>query len=141
MTQILDKPVETQEATQIIASEPTPGPWGFHDMDRGGELNVVNQGKENEFTSYQRYIGSGKVLIGQVYSHINSGPARGFPSPSFEETAANVNLILASPDLLEAAEEALEVLKMFHGIPRLEEEEQAIVLLEAAIAKARGQVE
>lgn len=133
----VDMPEHDAQPVRIIASKPTPGPWGFHAMDNGGQVQFCNAVAFGPIEYYTRHIGRGEVLIGQVASdRMLDGSVKGYPHPSFEEAAANANLVIAAPDLLEAAEFALSVLEK---IAFEASEHMAVNKLKAAIAKAYGQ--
>ena len=89
----------------------TPGPWHEH----GGAV-VYGNDDDN---------GNGDVVVDMLAGHVRRSP---------EELNANARLIAAAPDLYEACEAALD----FVLGPR-RDGGSLIVLLEAALKKARGQ--
>lgn len=94
----------------------TPGPW-HRNIRANGKYPVVFAGRNTHVALVQQ-------------------------AKTPDETEANIDLVAAAPELLEALERAartIEVLKTFCGVPltvvRAAETEHVI---EAAIAKARG---
>jgi hypothetical protein len=89
-----------------MSTNHTPGPWTGH---------TFNGSK-----------------FGLIVNHELQQPIANIEPDLTEETEANINLIAAAPDLLEALEALMET--RFGGLPSSE----VLELAGAAIAKARG---
>ena len=98
-------------------SEHTPEPW-----------KVYNDGTKTFVASSS----AGRVVAVGLYDESTDTPS--------EEIEANARLISASPELLSAAETAVEIIRDSYGQDKVDVlcDDQAINVLERAIKKAKG---
>lgn len=123
----------------------TPGPWTFEPGDTGdpsvgvgAQLPTVFVGNPNPY-----YDG---ILLATLHDPICNNDEDGHPQ-YFGNADANARLIAAAPDLLAALQEAVRVIRAWHGMGMGPHEAQAWALyqaspemqrINAAIAKAEG---
>src|SRR5690606_22673320 len=93
----------------------TPGPWRIE--SRLGGFDII--GPNNEDLAYVNV-------------------SDGLDEPTIYPCKANANLIAAAPELADAAERAIKIIKanLYH---QREKVEDAVSTLEAALARARGE--
>ena len=107
---------------ESVRSKHTPGPWEVFDDVEGCEFPGIDN------------AGESIVLCGSIF---DDGGIRG---DTKEERLANARLIAAAPDMLEAIEETLQSVVMNRMYDTIEISRDAIELLRAALAKAKGGV-
>ena len=105
---------------ESVRSKHTPGPWEVFDDVEGCEFPGIDN------------AGESIVLCGSIF---DDGGIRG---DTKEERLANARLIAAAPDMLEAIEETLQSVVMNRLHDTIEISRDAIELLRAALAKAKG---
>ena len=102
----------------------TPGPWSVYDQ-------------RHLFTNHE---GSARLIAGDIWIACVHGSHVG--PQSKEEADANISLIAAAPELLEAASEVVRLLE-YHGpaivAHIMDTDDNAGQRLRAAIAKAKGE--
>lgn len=106
--------------SESVTSKHTPGPWEVFDDVEGCEFPGIDN------------AGESIVLCGSIF---DDGGIRG---DTKEERLANARLIAAAPDMLEAIEETLQSVVMNRLHDTIEISRDAIELLRAALAKAKG---
>lgn len=124
---------------RVIASKPTPGPYNFHPAYKE-EVRFFEASNDVPARSrYHKVIAKDEIILAEIEAtDYLGGPDFAWPQVSHQEAAANANLFLAAPDLLEAAQFYLDECLRFADRPV---EFEAARLFRAAIAKAHGQVE
>ena len=128
-------------------SKHTPGPWWWKVNEsikqvelygmQNGHWDTVMAFRRWGFKGAQPYFNTGGLLH-SVSELAVAVPGREHHASWFKDiNHPDARLIVAAPDLLNAASQALEVLTKHHG---LSDEAPVVVGLRTAIAKAEGKV-
>ena len=114
----------------------TPGPWVVHCMTDDAPMTVPEREGNPSFQFQHWTVGDSRagLRIARIEWYSRTW---GFGSPSHDESLANFRLILAAPELLEACEAALALLRDpdADGIAA----DKVESMLDGVISKAKGQ--
>lgn len=118
----------------------TPGPWNIHAVLSTPEPRPCEE-LGDDFMFADTYIAQGDKLIGKVRMQ-RGGKGTGFPGVECErEMLANAHLIVAAPELFNAADFALATLSDLSASRDKGYIETAKAQLTAALVKAKGEAQ